>query len=143
MENRHSPAWIGVSLSYVSVLPSCPLSFLPQHLTALPLMTAQVDWLLLEIWVAPVIPLTETGVSWLVESLLLPSLPLDARPQHLAVPSLSLAQVKSEPAASSETPERPDTDTGLVRIVVVPSPKVPFELDPQHFTLPPLIKAQL
>ena len=26
--NRHSPSWIGVSLSYVSVLPSCPLSFL-------------------------------------------------------------------------------------------------------------------
>ena len=71
----HSPAWIGVSLSYVSVLPSCPLSFLPQHLTAFPLMTAQVDWLLLEIWLAPLRPLTETGVSWLVLLLSLPSLP--------------------------------------------------------------------
>jgi hypothetical protein len=57
------------------VLPSCPLSFLPQHLTAFPLMTAQVDWLLLEIWLASVRPLTETGVSWLVLLLSLPSLP--------------------------------------------------------------------
>ena len=106
-------------------------------------MTAQVDRNFEDNCLTPVRPLTETGVSWLVESLLLPSLPLEAIPQHLAVPSLSLAQVKYEPAVSSETPERLDTDTGLVRIVVVPSPKVPFELDPQHFTLPPLIKAQL
>ena len=104
-------------------------------------MTAQVDMFFADIWLAPVRPLTETGVSWLVVSLL-PSSPLDARPQHLAVPSLSLAQVKSEPAASSETPERPDTDTGVDRDVVVPSPKAPFELAPQHLTLPPLIKAQ-
>ena len=105
-------------------------------------MTAQVDMFFADIWLAPVRPLTETGVSWLVVSLSLPSLPLEARPQHLAVPSLSLAQVKSEPAASSETPERPDTDTGVDRDVVVPSPKAPFELAPQHLTLPPLIKAQ-
>ena len=73
--NRHSPVWIGVSLSYVSVLPSWPLSFLPQHLTAFPLMTAQVDMFFADIWLAPVRPLTETGVSWLVVLLSLPSLP--------------------------------------------------------------------
>ena len=120
--NRHSPAWIGVSLSYVSVLPSCPTSFLPQHITALPPTMAQADLPLLDILVAPVRPLTETGVSWSVVSLSFPKRPYCALPQHLAVPSLSRAHVKSMPAVSSETPERPDTDTGVALDVLELSP---------------------
>src|SRR5438067_2271985 len=39
--------------------------------------------------------------------------------------------------------DRPETDTGLCRLVVVPSPSWPEVFAPQHFTVPPVTTAQV
>ena len=66
--NRHSPAWIGVSLSYVSVLPSCPLSFLPQHLTVPFSRSAQENSLLYSLFKLTMEALVTPLESWQSES---------------------------------------------------------------------------
>src|SRR5262245_10627502 len=44
----------------------------------------------------------------------------------------------------SVTPlDRPTTSTGALRPLFVPSPSIPRELKPQHFTPPPLVSAQV
>lgn len=95
-----------------------------------------------EILVTPVIALpsvslTLTGV---VEAVVVPSprYPSVLEPQHFTPPDVNNAHVYPQPAATSDTPEvRPDTVTGVVRSVYVPSPNCPEELLPQHFTAPP------
>src|SRR5262249_31600268 len=57
-------------------------------------------------------------------------------PQHATVPPESSAQVRYSPAAIAVTPVRPETATGVVREVVVPSPSWPNTLSPQQRTVP-------
>lgn len=46
------------------------------------------------------------------------------------------------PAVSAAAPEISETATGLSRLfLVVPSPTVPYQLSPQHFTVPPEVTA--
>jgi hypothetical protein len=60
-------------------------------------------------------------------------------PQHFTSPELSAAQVAFDPADIADTPVvNPETFTGVVRSVVVPSPMWPVPLYPQHF-IPPVL----
>ena len=82
-------------------------------------------------------PTTSTGVGRevLVPS---PSWPKALYPQHLTPPLIVSAQMWCQPAAMAVTPElKPTTSTGVVQLVVVPSPSAPESLNPQHLT-PPL-----
>jgi hypothetical protein len=63
-------------------------------------------------------------------------------PQHLAVPSVSTAHEWSVPTITLVAVVMPETSTGVVRSVVVPSPSWPLSFSPQHFTLPSVSKAQ-
>src|SRR5207244_2492391 len=81
-------------------------------------------------------PRTSTGVLLLVV-VPLPSWPPSFQPQHLTCPAVVSAQVCCPPAAIATTPlVRPDTSTGLLLSVVVPSPSWPLSLAPQHLTPP-------
>ena len=58
-------------------------------------------------------------------------------PQHFTPPTLVSAQVCAPPAETALTPlESPVTFTGDVRSVLVPSPRRPWVLLPQHFKPP-------
>src|ERR1700694_199971 len=59
-------------------------------------------------------------------------------PQHFTPPPKVTAHVSSPPAETAATPlVRPDTSTGVLPLVLVPSPSAPLPLLPQHFTPPP------
>ena len=73
---------------------------------------------------APVIPVTATGVELLV-MVLLPSCPTPLRPQQLTVPPLPTAHVCFPPAATAVAPAIPVTVTGVDELVVVPLPSWP------------------
>jgi hypothetical protein len=75
-----------------------------------------------------------TGVPW-------PIWPAPSRPQQASSPVVLRAQAvmvpaESDPKVSVDTPVRPETGTGAVRVVVVPSPSWPPVLCPQHMTVP-------
>jgi len=87
------------------------------------LKSAQVCWPPAEIALTPELkPETSTGklLHVVVPS---PSRPLLFCPQHLTPPVLKSAQVWEPPAAIALTPElKPETSTGVVLSVIVPSP---------------------
>ncbi len=59
------------------------------------------------------------------------------------MPSLLTATLKSPPAAMLTMFDRPVTWTGVVRVVVVPSPSSPREFRPQAQTEPSDVSARL
>src|SRR3990170_4719626 len=72
-----------------------------------------------------------------------PNWPPELDPQHLTPPVVVSAQLWANPAAAAATSLlRPDTSTGVVRFVVVPSPEWPLALEPQHLRLPAVVSAQ-
>src|SRR5947208_1858508 len=65
-------------------------------------------------------------------------------PQHSIPPVLLSAQVWTRPAETAITPfPNPSTATGVLLSVVAPSPSSPLELEPQHWTPPELVTAQV
>ena len=72
-----------------------------------------------------------------------PSRPLPLLPQHFTVPSVSRAHEwePASPPAMLVGFVMPDTSTGVVRSVVVPSPSWPWLFLPQHFTVPSVSRA--
>src|SRR5665213_449938 len=88
-------------------------------------------------------PFTLTGTcrSSVVPS---PSWPTSFAPQHFTPPAFVNAHVLLEPGEIAATPVcRPLTSTGVRRIIVVPSPSSPQAFEPQHFTPPDWVTAQL
>ena len=79
----------------------------------------------------------------------LPSWPSLLLPQQKAAPALVTAQVCDCPAAMRATsvsgapPAESSTCTGAADCVYVPLPSCPFELSPQHQTVPSVVKAQV
>src|SRR5437879_842620 len=69
---------------------------------------------------------------------------LNARPQHLTAPPSKVTQkpnaYEEVPVKRLVAPESPTTSSGLVVGALAPLPTAPR---PQHFTLPPFIRAQL
>ena len=57
-------------------------------------------------------------------------------------PSCSAAHACKAPHATFVADEMPETITGTLLFVVVPSPSMPYELYPQHFTEPSVSEAQ-
>ena len=83
---------------------------------------------------------TSTGVVMVSTNEPLPTWPKLSAPQHLAPPLETTAQEWNPPAATPETPlDRPDTATAVVLLVVVPSPRAPLMLRPQHFAPPDVV----
>jgi hypothetical protein len=72
-------------------------------------------------------PETSTGVELFVEK---------SYPQHFTAPEVSSAHVALALAVIAVTPLNPETSTGVVLCVVVPSPSCPRSFLPQHFTAP-------
>src|SRR5512143_3498147 len=73
-----------------------------------------------------------------------PSWPALFLPQHFTAPAVVSAQVWPAPATIAITPlAKPLTETGVRRLVCVPSPSCPLVFVPQHLTAPPLVSAQL
>ncbi len=124
--------------------PNWPDPLRPQHLTPPPVVRAQVWSRPAEIACTP-LPrsTTSTGVGRLVV-LPSPNWPDPLRPQHLTPPPTVSEQVCPPPAAMACMPlARPTTSTGVLRLVVVPSPNWPDPLPPQHLTPPPMVSAQV
>ena len=134
----------GTKLLVVLPLPSCPYSLLPQHLTAPPLVMAQLWALPALMAVTPLFsPVTSTGTG-LVVVLPLPSCPVSLVPQHLTAPPLVRAQLCTIPALMDVTPlPSPVTSTGIRLPVVLPLPSCLYPLLPQHLTAPLGVRAQL
>ena len=94
----------GVELSVVVPFPSCPKLLSPQHLTAPPLVSAQLWTPPAAIAVTPLCsPETSTGVELSVV-VPFPSCPKALKPQHLTAPPLVSAQLWTPPAAIALTP---------------------------------------
>jgi hypothetical protein len=73
-----------------------------------------------------------------------PSWPPVLLPQHFTPPPLVSAQVWPPPAAIALTPlARPTTSTGMRLFALEPFPSWPNLFEPQHFTPPPLVIAQV
>jgi hypothetical protein len=115
--------------------------FQPQHFTVPPVSRAHECSEPIAMLVAVVIPETETGMVSKEPAEPVPSLPLPLEPQHFIVPPVSRAHECESPRAMLVAVVIPDTETGVVRWVVVPSPSSPLPLEPQHFTVPPVSTA--
>ena len=115
----------------------------PQHLTPVP-VDAQVCAIPAASIVAPLDnPETVTGVKLLLK-VPSPSCPAQLRPQQLTAPPEVSAHVCSLPAAMATAPfDKPTTFTGMLLLVVVPSPNCPVSFLPQHLTPPALVIAQV
>ena len=68
-------------------------------------------------------PVTATGVSAVVLSVLLPNCPALLSPQHLAVPFARSAQVWLRPTEMATAPASPLTVTGTFELLLVPLPR--------------------
>src|SRR5438552_161994 len=68
---------------------------------------------------------------------------MSLRPHAHTVPSSLRARLWLKPHAIAETPVNPDTCTGVVRRVVVPSPSCPLELPPHARSTPSSFSARL
>ena len=134
----------GVRRSLSLLSPSRPLLFLPQHLAPPEVVKAQVWFPPAEIDATPEVrPETSTGVLLFVV-VPSPSWPKEPSPQHLAPPEVVTAQVWLPPAVIDATPDvRPETSTGMLLSVVLPSPSWPPQLPPQHLAPPEDVKAQV
>ena len=53
-----------------------------------------------------------------------------------------MAQAWYAPTLIAETQVSQETSTGIALSVVVPFPRFPYGLYPQHFTVPPVMRAQ-
>src|SRR5436190_1068623 len=94
-------------------------------------------------WKRSAKPETSTGVGLLV-NVPFPSWPLELDPQHFALPAVVSAHVWYVLAEIWAIPEeRPETSTGVGLSTMVPSPSWPNPLSPQHFTPPPVVRAQV
>ena len=69
--------------------------------------------------------------------------PKGVDPQQLTDPPARIAHVCQEPALTDVASVRPDTGTGVARLVVEPSPSLPPLFKPQHHTAPLTARAQL
>jgi hypothetical protein len=122
--------------------------FIPQHTTIPSARIAQVCDAPAAIETAGLaedIPETVTGLlrCVVVPS---PSWALPFSPQHLIAPSARIAQVCDAPAAietAGLAEDIPETVTGLLRCVVVPSPSWPMLFAPQHLIVPLVTIAQV
>src|SRR5436190_360454 len=131
--------------------PRKPLNWLkvllPQHFTPPPVVSAQVCPHPAAIAATPLArPETSTGVRrWVFVAS--PSWPLELSPQHLTPPPAVRAHVWVPPGATSTTCTtplaRPLTAVGVDRSVVVPSPRRPLALLPQHLSAPAASTAQV
>src|SRR5438045_3214964 len=84
-----------------------------------------------------------TGTEELVK-VPFPSSPVPLSPQHVTPPPVVRAHVCCCPVAICTTPlVRPETSTGMVEMQHVPLPSSPTAPSPQHFTLPPVVRAQV
>ena len=73
-----------------------------------------------------------------------PRAPRELSPQHFTEFVDVTAHECASPPVTLAIPEvRPDTETGVLRVVVVPSPSRPEPLDPQHLTAPDSRTAQV
>ena len=78
-----------------------------------------------------------------------PSSPKSLSPQQRTVPVLVTAQACFAPAEIATTPLKvavpatSKTSTGISESVVVPLPRFPVVLFPQHITVPALVNAQV
>jgi hypothetical protein len=96
----------------------------------------------------PVIPVTATG-TLLAALELLPNWPKLFRPQHFTVPSAIRAQATDAVMCTvtavfeDEAPSIPRTAIGMRLSVFEPSPNWPSTLNPQHFTVPLAMSAQV
>jgi len=141
----------------VSPSPSCPNEFSPQHLTwpkdlsaqACPEPTATAAPAtngVKTLVISPEIGSIATPCSWTSTGYVLapgdPS-PL-VSPQHLTPPDTSTAHAVSPPAAIEATPlSRLKVATGVAVLTLVKLPSVPWMLEPQHMTAPPVVRAQV
>jgi hypothetical protein len=116
----------GVVLDVLVPSPSSTLPLLPQHFAPPASKVAQAcKFPTLTDFTPELRPLTAVGVLRLV---VVPSpiWPSSFLPQHLSAPLVRTAQDEPDPIEIDETPDvKPDTETGEVRVVVVPSPNCP------------------
>jgi len=111
-------------------------------------IVAAVVLLLAHVTPVPPVPVIVTGVA---EPVVLPfpnwptPLPAPTAPQHFTEPSARSAQVCTPPwpAAIATALVMPPTRTGVVELVVVPSPSCPSRFRPQHCTVPSPRSAQV
>ena len=96
----------------------------------------------------PPTPLTCTGLNRTVV-LPSPTAPSSLYPQQTTPPEACNAHIVTPPLLTAEIPDSvpvpptPVTDTGLRRVVVVPSPSSPWLFEPQHRTAPETSTAQV
>src|SRR3954464_13048640 len=150
-----SPAWpidTGTLLLTWLPLPSWPLPLLPQAAAVPSLLSARLWKPPAATNVAPLSPLTATGVVTSVQLTPsvqpLPSCPCPARPHARTVPSPRSARLWFLPAATAVAPVRPLTWRGVrlslqVEPTVHPLPSWPSELKPQAHTVPSSFTARL
>src|SRR5215831_8217802 len=109
---------------------------MPQHLAVPPETSTHTCDEPTAIAVAPVMPLTDTGVSALVPFAdPFPNCPNVFEPQHLTVPSTRTAHVARSPPLIAITVPSPVGDTGVPELSVDPFPSWPTALRPQHFAV--------
>jgi hypothetical protein len=135
----------GVELCRDWALPSIPLP--PQHLAAAAVESAQVCQApTLTVRISVVGPETTGMLAWPPIGVALPSSPNWLKPQQSALPTAVTAQVW-EPAPAVEIARmpggRPTTLTGVRLSMVLPLPSWPKWLNPQHLTVPELVRAQV
>jgi hypothetical protein len=104
--------------------PNCPTQPSPQH-------TAEPSATLAHVWrspaaiaVAPVTPLTATGVDESVR-VPFPNCPAPLNPQHVTAPPVTIAHVWKYPTVTAVAPVRPVTATSVDEAMVVPFPNCP------------------
>jgi hypothetical protein len=88
---------------------------LPQHWTVPFDRIAHVWKSPVAMALAPVTPVTATGVDERRIDVLVPSCPFVLPPQHWTVPLDSTAHACSKPTATPETPLRPETGIGVMK----------------------------
>ena len=124
--------------------PSSPQVFFPQHWIDPPEIRAQV-WLppADTAVTVPASPETETGREEFVRELF-PNWPSELSPQHWTDPPEMIAQLWLPPAERAVTiPASPETETGSAESLKELFPSWPLEFEPQHWTEPPEMSAQL
>jgi len=127
----------GVNRLVVVPSPNWPQLFLPQHRTSPATNTAHECEVPAETDATPDDkPDTPMGVDRFVV-VPSPNWPAPLLPQHRTAPDPNTAHECDHPAETDATPDdKPDTPTGVNRLVVVPSPNWPSALTPQHRTAP-------
>jgi hypothetical protein len=90
------------------------------------------------------ISITGTGLERLFPLVPSPTCPELFEPQQRELVFSSSAQLCTPPAVTTESPLlSPLTSTGVVRLVVPPSPSWPKMFQPQHFAPPAVVSAHV